>query len=79
VRAVWEGRTEITGDIPVNTDGGLLSRGHPIGATGCAMVTEIFRQLTGEAGPRQVKDGGARVGLIQNAGIGGMNILVFTS
>lgn len=76
-RAVWEGRTEITGDIPVNTDGGLLSRGHPIGATGAAMVTEIFRQLTGEAGPRQVKDGDARVGLIQNAGIGGMNVLVF--
>ncbi len=76
-RAVWEGRTEITGDIPVNTDGGLLSRGHPIGATGCAMVTEVFRQLTGEAGARQVKDGDAKVGLIQNAGIGGMNILVF--
>jgi benzoylsuccinyl-CoA thiolase BbsB subunit len=76
-RAVWEGRTAIDGDIPVNTDGGLLSRGHPIGATGAAMVTEIFRQLTGEAGPRQVKDGKARVGLIQNAGIGGVNILVF--
>jgi len=76
-QAVWEGRTEITGDIPVNTDGGLLSRGHPIGATGAAMVTEIFRQLTGEAGPRQVKGGKAKVGLIHNAGIGGVNILVF--
>ena len=78
-QAVWDGRTEIDGDIPVNTDGGLLSRGHPIGATGCAMVTEIVRQLTGEAGPRQVKGGDAHVGLIQNAGIGGMNILVLTS
>jgi acetyl-CoA acetyltransferase len=78
-RAVWEGRTEITGDIPVNTDGGLLSRGHPIGATGGAMVTEIFRQLTGEAGPRQVKEGKAKVGAIHNAGIGGVNILLFTS
>lgn len=76
-RAVWEGRTEVTGDIPVNTDGGLLSRGHPIGATGAAMVTEVFRQLTGEAGPRQVKGGDAKVGLIHNAGIGGVNILVF--
>lgn len=76
-RAVWDGRTEITGDIPINTDGGLISRGHPIGATGAAMVTEIFRQLTGEAGPRQVKDGKAKVGLIHNAGIGGVNILVF--
>ena len=78
-RAVWDGRTEITGDIPVNTDGGLLSRGHPIGATGGAMVTEIFRQLTGEAGPRQVKDGKAKVGAIHNAGIGGVNILLFKS
>ncbi|MBA4181685.1 MAG: hypothetical protein C0506_13935 [Anaerolinea sp.] len=76
-RAVWEGRTEIGGDIPINTDGGLISRGHPIGATGAAMVTEIFRQLTGEAGPRQVKDGEAKVGLIHNAGIGGVNILIF--
>ncbi|MFQ5381696.1 MAG: thiolase family protein [Dehalococcoidia bacterium] len=76
-RAVWEGRTAIDGDIPVNTDGGLLSRGHPIGATGAAMVAEIFRQLTGEAGPRQVKDGDAKVGLIHNAGIGGVNVLVF--
>ena len=76
-RAVWEGRTEITGDIPINTDGGLISRGHPIGATGAAMVTEIFRQLTGEAGPRQVKGGKAKVGLIHNAGIGGVNILAF--
>ena len=76
-RAVWEGRTEIDGDIPINTDGGLISRGHPIGATGAAMVTEIFRQLTGEAGPRQVKGGKANVGLIHNAGIGGVNILVF--
>jgi len=76
-RAVWEGRTEVVGDIPINTDGGLISRGHPIGATGAAMVTEIFRQLTGEAGARQVKDGKAKVGLIHNAGIGGVNILVF--
>ncbi|MCC6266798.1 MAG: thiolase family protein [Dehalococcoidia bacterium] len=76
-RAVWEGRTEVVGDIPINTDGGLISRGHPIGATGAAMVTEIFRQLTGEAGARQVKDGRAKVGLIHNAGIGGVNILVF--
>lgn len=73
--AVWEGRTEINGDIPVNTDGGLLSRGHPIGATGGAMITEIYRQLTGDAGQRQVADD-PKVGLIHNAGIGGMNVLV---
>ncbi len=72
---VWEGGTEITGKFPVNTDGGLLSRGHPMGATGGAMVTEIVRQLRGEAGARQVAD--ARVGLVQNAGIGGVNVMVF--
>jgi acetyl-CoA acetyltransferase len=72
---VWEGGTEITGKFPVNTDGGLLSRGHPMGATGGAMVTEIVRQLRGEAGARQVAD--AKVGLVQNAGIGGVNVMVF--
>jgi acetyl-CoA acetyltransferase len=72
---VWEGGTEITGRCPVNTDGGLLSRGHPMGATGGAMVTEIVRQLRGQAGPRQVT--GAKVGLVHNAGIGGVNVLIF--
>jgi len=72
---VWEGNTEISGKKPVNTDGGLLSRGHPMGATGGAMITEITRQLRGEAGPRQVKD--ARVGLLHNAGIGGINVMAF--
>jgi acetyl-CoA acetyltransferase len=73
--AVWEGRTEIGGDIPVNTDGGLISRGHPVGATGGGMITEIYRQLTGNAGARQVEND-PKVGLIHNAGIGGMNVLV---
>jgi len=72
---VWEGGTEITGRCPVNTDGGLLSRGHPMGATGGAMVTEVVRQLRSQAGARQVV--GARVGLLQNAGIGGVNVLIF--
>jgi acetyl-CoA acetyltransferase len=72
---VWSGGTEISGRHPVNTDGGLLSRGHPMGATGGAMVTEIVRQLRGEAGARQVE--GARTGLVHNAGIGGVNVLVF--
>lgn len=75
-RAVWDGRTEISGDLPVNTDGGLLSRGHPIGATGCAMVAEIHAQLLGQAGPRQVS-GDPKVGLVYNAGIGGMNVMLF--
>ena len=72
---VWEGNTEIGGKIPVNTDGGLLSRGHPLGATGGAMITEITRQLRGEAGVRQVE--GAKTAMMQNAGIGGVNVLIF--
>jgi benzoylsuccinyl-CoA thiolase BbsB subunit len=74
---VFEGGTEITGRCPVNTDGGLLSRGHPMGATGGAMVTEIVRQLRGQAGARQVAH--PKTGLVQNAGIGGVNILVLAA
>jgi len=72
---VWEGNTEISGRIPVNTDGGLLSRGHPIGATGGAMIAELTLQLRGQAGPRQVS--GAKTALLHNAGIGGVNVLIF--
>ncbi len=49
-----EGQTEIGGRIPVNMDGGLKSKGHPLGATGCSMVYELTKQLRGEAGKRQV-------------------------
>jgi acetyl-CoA C-acetyltransferase len=72
---VWEGNTEITGRTPINTDGGLLSRGHPIGATGGAMITELTRQLRGQAGPRQVAH--PKVALMHNAGIGGVNVIAF--
>jgi acetyl-CoA acetyltransferase len=56
--AAWTaaGRTSIGGDLPVNPSGGLLSRGHPVGATGMAQVCELFWQLTGQAGARQVQD-----------------------
>jgi len=74
---VWEGNTEITGKKPMNTDGGLLSRGHPMGATGGAMITEIVRQLRGQAGPRQVAN--AKVGMIHNAGVGGIQISILTT
>ena len=67
-RATAEGRTALTGDIPVNTDGGLLAMGHPFGATGIRMVHETVTQLRGEAGPRQVSD--AQVGLAQCSGAG---------
>lgn len=60
-RVVEEGVTEIHGKKPINTSGGLLTKGHPLGATGPAQIAEIVYQLRGEAGPRQVKN--AKVGL----------------
>ena len=50
-----EGETALTGRIPVNTSGGLLAKGHPIGATGVAQITECWWQLRGEAGERQIE------------------------
>jgi acetyl-CoA acyltransferase len=70
----WEGETEIGGRIPVNTDGGLLGCGHPIGATGGRMIAELYWQLKGEAGSRQVE--GAKVGVLQNSGLGGSNVMI---
>jgi acetyl-CoA acetyltransferase len=60
-RMAEEGQTQLGGGIPVNVSGGLLSRGHPVGATGVAQVFEVVTQLRREAGPRQVE--GAKVGL----------------
>jgi len=58
--------TYADGRTPVNTSGGLISKGHPIGATGVAQIYEIFSQLRGEAGDRQVAN--PRVGLTENGG-----------
>jgi acetyl-CoA acetyltransferase len=65
-RLVADGVTSLAGKLPVNTSGGLLSKGHPVGATGIAQVVEVVEQLRGRAGARQVA--GARVALTQNAG-----------
>lgn len=59
-----EGRSDYGGDIVVNPRGGLLACGHPLGATGVAQIAEIFWQLRGEAGKRQVPN--ARIGLTHN-------------
>lgn len=53
-KLIDEGQTEIGGRIPVNIDGGLKAKGHPLGATGCSMIYELTKQLKGEAGKRQV-------------------------
>jgi len=63
-----KGYFEVGGKLPANTDGGIMGRGHPTGATGIAQVAEIFYQLREEAGPRQVP--GARVGFAQGASFG---------
>jgi acetyl-CoA acetyltransferase len=63
---IESGRTRLGGPLPVNTSGGLLSKGHPIGATGIAQLCEATWQLRGEAGARQVE--GARVALTHNGG-----------
>lgn len=75
-RWVEEGRTDIGGQIPINTDGGLISRGHPVGATGLAQVAELVWQLRGEAGPRQVPNN-PKVALQHNAGMGGVAVCVY--
>ncbi len=64
--AVEEGLTQRDGQIPINTSGGLKSRGHPLGATGIAQTAEIVWQLRGDAGKRQVE--GAEIGLTHNIG-----------
>ncbi|MEM2870579.1 MAG: acetyl-CoA acetyltransferase [Thermoplasmata archaeon] len=65
-RLVEEGVTSAGGELPVNLSGGLLSCGHPVGATGLRMLYELTRQLQGRAGKRQVPD--ARLGLAHNIG-----------
>ena len=67
-RAVDEGRTALTGDRPINTSGGLKSKGHPVGASGVAQVIEVFHQLRGEAGARQLPSANLEVGLTHNVG-----------
>jgi acetyl-CoA C-acetyltransferase len=62
------------GEKPVNTSGGLKAKGHPVGATGVSQVVELWEQLRGEAGARQVE--GARIGLTHNMGGIGTVVLV---
>jgi len=65
-KMIDDGVTKLGGRVPVNPSGGLLAKGHPVGATGVAQICEIFWQLRGEAGKRQVP--GAKVGLTENGG-----------
>jgi acetyl-CoA acetyltransferase len=65
-RLIDEGATRLGGRIPVNTSGGLLRKGHPVGATGIAQIVELTEQLQGRSGERQVE--GAQVALAHNGG-----------
>lgn len=66
MRLVEEGATSLGGRIPVNPSGGLLRKGHPIGASGAAQIVELTDQLRGRCGARQVQ--GARTALAENGG-----------
>ncbi|MGD2295476.1 MAG: thiolase domain-containing protein [Candidatus Aminicenantes bacterium] len=73
-KAYTEGITSLEGKIPVNTSGGLKSKGHPVGATGVAQAIEIVKQLREEAGERQLKN--PKVGLAQNMGGSGGSTVI---
>ncbi|WP_231183381.1 thiolase family protein [Haladaptatus sp. DYF46] len=73
-KAVEEGITDRDGDLPINTSGGLKSKGHPLGASGVAQAYELHQQLLGDAGERQVD---AEVGLACN--VGGFGNCVITT
>jgi len=72
--AALEGKTALNGEKPINTSGGLKSKGHPVGATGVGQIVEVVKQLRGEAGERQLKN--TKVGLTQNMGGSGGSAVV---
>ena len=73
-KAMDEGLTELNGEKPINTSGGLKSKGHPVGATGIAQVHELILQLRGKAGKRQIEK--ADIGLAHNVGGSGGTAVV---
>jgi len=75
-KATEKGLTARTGTKPINTSGGLKSKGHPVGASGVAQVVEIWHQMRGEAGPRQVPGKEIRLALTHNVGATGGTCVV---
>jgi len=67
-KAVRDGLTRLDGPMPINTSGGLKSKGHPVGATGTSQLVEVWRQLRNEAGKRQVLKKDLRIGAAHNLG-----------
>ena len=74
---IWDGENTYGGRVVTNPSGGLLSKGHPLGATGLAQCTELVWQLRGDAGKRQVA--GARNALQHNLGLGGACVVTMYS
>ncbi len=72
--ATLAGETALDGKLPVNTSGGLKSKGHPVGATGVGQIVELYEQLTGRSGDRQLEN--PHLGLAQNMGGSGGSCLV---
>ena len=70
---IKDGKSYIDGQVAVNPSGGLLSRGHPLGATGVAQIAEIFWQLTGQAGKRQVENSKYGLTHVTGGGISGVD------
>jgi acetyl-CoA C-acetyltransferase len=68
------GRTCLNGERPINTSGGLKSKGHPVGATGVGQICDVVQQIRGEAGERQVRRN--TLGLAQNLGGSGATSVV---
>jgi acetyl-CoA C-acetyltransferase len=75
-KAAGEGKTARDGLKPINVSGGLKCKGHPLGATGAGQVVEIFQQMKGEAGTRQVPDMDINIGLTHNVGAHGTTAVV---
>ncbi|ETW95765.1 MAG: hypothetical protein ETSY2_47610 [Candidatus Entotheonella gemina] len=73
-RLIQEAQTEIHGRIPVNTSGGLISMGHPLGPTGLGHIAEILWQMRGQAGARQIPRD-VNVALAHMVGAGGVCIV----
>lgn len=74
-KAAMQGRTARTGDHPINTSGGLKAKGHPVGASGVGQVVEVWKQLRGIAGERQLP-GNPKIGLTHNVGGTGQTCVV---
>jgi acetyl-CoA C-acetyltransferase len=74
--AAAEGKTALDGIKPINTSGGLKCKGHPVGASGAGMIGEVFHQMRGEAGARQVPNMDVNLAMTHNVGAHGTTVVV---